>query len=185
MSKGAIAFLGILVVLAIVLISLVGYVISTNNMGVAIEAGIKAQYEQNKNNLAQYSNKIVEAAQVPAMYRDDYTKVIMASMQGRYGKNGSKAVFQWLKEHNINFDSSLYIKIQQMIDAGRTQFEKEQELLIDKKRQYETVLGIFPRGFVMHFIGFPKINLADYNIVINDYAGEAFKKGKENGIKLR
>jgi hypothetical protein len=135
--------------------------------------------------LSAYSNKIAEAVQVPAMYRDDFIKVVNASMQGRYGDKGSQAVFQWLKEQNLNFDASIYKKLQQMIESGRKDFEIEQKKLIDLKRQYEVALQTFPRGAILLFLGFPKVDLKSFNIVTSEYSNEAFKSGTDKGMKLR
>ena len=119
------------------------------------------------------------------MYRDDFTKVVQAQMQGRYGKEGSKASFQWLKEHNVQFDSTLYVQMQRMIEAGRNDFEQNQKVLIDKKRLYQKALDSMPTGIVMRFIGFPKIDLNKFGIVTSDFSDKAFATGKENGLKLR
>lgn len=155
------------------------------NGAVRHEADIKAQYTQNINNLSQYSNKIGEMVQVPSMYRDDFAKVLTEAMQGRYGKDGSQAAFQWLQEHQINFDSSIYKTVQNEIAAGRDRFEVDQKLLIDKKRVYETRLNTMPGGFFLSFMGFPKIDLTKYDIVKSDYANKAFETKVENGMKLR
>ena len=186
MSKTTMMVLGVCVLMAVLAAAIcVGTVFSANNKGVSFETQIKAQYEQNKNNLSQYSNKVAEAAQVPTMYRDDFTKVVQAQMQGRYGKEGSKASFQWLKEHNVQFDSTLYVQMQRMIEAGRNDFEQNQKVLIDKKRLYQKALDSMPTGIVMRFIGFPKIDLNKFGIVTSDFSDKAFATGKENGLKLR
>jgi hypothetical protein len=72
-----------------------------------------------------------------------------------------------------------------MIEAGRKDFEREQKKLIDLKRQYETMLETFPRGFILKFLGFPKVDLNTFNIVTSEYSNDAFKSGVDKGIKLR
>ena len=177
------------IILAIVL--LVGGVIATsyisaNNYGVTIEAQLRAERSNNQNILAGYTQKIKEAAQVPDMYVADLTKVTEAAIKGRYGQDGSKAVFQWLKEQNPNLDSKLYVKLQQIIEGGRDEFKNGQTKMLDVKRQYETQLGFFWRGMWLRIAGFPKINLDEFKPVIIDSVEEAFAKGKESGpIKLR
>ena len=177
------------IILAIVL--LVGGVLATsyisaNNYGVMIEAQLRAERSNNQNILAGYTQKIKEAAQVPDMYVADLTKVTEAAIKGRYGQDGSKAVFQWLKEQNPNLDSKLYVKLQQIIESGRDEFKNGQTKMLDVKRQYETQLGFFWRGMWLRIAGFPKINLDEFKPVIIDSVEEAFAKGKESGpIKLR
>lgn len=185
MSTGTIVALCSLGAFLLFTVITVFSVIGINNTAVKAENGIKAQYEQNQNNLSQYSNKVMEAAQVPSMYKDDFKEVLTGALTGRYGKDGSKAAFQWIKEHDIKFDSSLYTKIQNIIESGRDRFETDQKLLIDKKRLYATSLETFPNGMVLGALGFPKIDLDEYKIVKSGYANDAFKSGVEDGIKLR
>jgi len=120
------------------------------------------------------------------MYTDDLKKVYDGAIQARYGKEGSQAAFQWLKEHNPQFDSSMYVKLQTIIESGRNSFEANQKMLLDKKRVYETELRRFPTVLLANMMGFPKIDLDEIDIVTSSKTVKAFdSKMDDKEIKLR
>lgn len=176
--------LGLGVVVFLVVISIVGSIWSSNNDWITMEQGIKAQFDQNKNNYDNYFKTLKEVAQVPAMYVKGLKEVYYGCMTGRYGTNGSRAAFQWIKEHNPKFDASMYSKIQNIIVAGRKDFESNQKVLIDKKRLYQTEIQKFPGTVIASMLGFPKIDLEQFDIVTSDSTEKAFKEKKSDYIKL-
>lgn len=160
--------------------------VNAANFGNAKEQQLISIKENNRNKLAQYGQKVLEVAQVPEMYKKDMVDVATAAIQGRYGADGSRATFQFIKEQNPTLDPSMYKQIQQVIEAGRTDFQAGQTAMIDVRRQYQTALGTVWFGMWMRFAGYPKVNLADFDIVSTDLADKAFKNKKEDGpIKLR
>lgn len=175
----------ILLSLIVVVGSFVGYGLSVYNQANSFEKALTAEKDNNRNILSNYGKKVAEAAQVPDMQRDDFMKIISAQMQGRYGADGSKAAFQFLKEQNIAPDTKVYTKIQQLIESGRNEFQTGQTKLVSVKQAYTTVLGSAPRGFVMGFMGYPKINLADFDIVSDDRTEKAFATKREEALQIR
>lgn len=165
-------------------IFLISSYVSAANYGNRAETQIQATWENNQNILAQYSNRIAEMAQIPEMQKNDLLEVYTGAMQGRYGAEGSQAVFQWIQEQNPNLNPAVYTNIQTSMEAGRKDFEVAQTTLVDQKRQYQTQLGYVVRGFWLNMAGYPKINLDEYKVITNDFTNEAFTAGKENGIKL-
>ena len=177
--------LGSFLVILIIFIIGCGAVVSINNNCVHLEEGIVAQYKQNQNNYDNYFKKLKEVAQVPEMYVNDLKKVWDGVMGGRYGKNGSKATWQWIKEHNPKLDVSLYKKIQSIIESGRADFENNQKMLLDMKREYNVYLRTIPTGFIATILGYPKTDLTAMDIVTSEETEKTFKTKKSNPIKIR
>ncbi len=171
--------------IVIIVGSLFLYGVGVFNQGNRYEQQLVAEQTNNRNILSNYGKKVAESAQIPAMQRDDFVKVVKAQMEGRYGPTGSGATMQWIKENNISLDTKVYTNLQRTIEAGRNEFSTGQTKLISVKQEYTTVLGSVPRGFVLKLVGYPKINLDDFNIVSDDRTDNAFKTHKEEAIQLR
>ena len=188
-EKGLVGYV-VLGILAAVALTVVASYVTNANYGVRAETAIKATWENNENILSQYSLKVMEVAQVPAMYTKQVKEVYTDVLAGRYGENGSQAMFQWLKEQNPQIDASLYSRIQQVMEAGRNEFRVAQTQLVDQKRSYLTNLGYVWKGFWLNLAGYPKIHVGfegdadDYKVITSEYSNEAFKTGVDKGIQL-
>ena len=117
--------------------------------GAATEQTLLASLDNNKNILSSTTLKVKEMAQVPDLYAADLKKVIDANFQGRYGKDGQKAVVSFMQEHNLNLEPKMYLNIQNTMEAGRNEFKTSQTELLDKKRSYETNLNSLWSGFML------------------------------------
>ena len=178
--------LGIIVAaIAVVGIFFVASWFSYSNMGATMEQNVKMTYEDNKVVLNSYTAKVSEAAQVPDMYRDDLQKVIESTFQGRYGENGSQAVFQFINENNMTLEPQLYTKIQQIIESGREDFKVSQKRLVDVTNNYELALAKPYSKFWLNLTGYPTINIKDYAIIVTDDVEQKFKSKRDEVIKLR
>lgn len=182
------ALIGLGVVLAIIL-AVVGLgasnYISYHDQAVNYETRLDAQWNSSKNTLSTYTTKVQEVAQVPGMYRDDLMKVVEATFQGRYGQDGSKAVFQFIKESNLNLDAGMYRQIQQVMESGRNDFKASQDAIIDTRRSYVTQLNKVWSGFWMKLAGYPKVDLNKYKVVVVEGIDQKFDTGRDEVIKLR
>jgi hypothetical protein len=163
----------------------IGSYVSSYNFGNRSERAIEAGWENLQNILGQYSLKVKEAAQIPSMQTEDLAKLFTGSLEARYGADGSQAAMQWIREQNPLLDQSTYVKIQQIIEAGRNKFENEQTKFIDVKRVYETALGSFWQGMWLSVAGYPKIDLAKYKTITSQHAKVTFETGVDEGLKLR
>ncbi len=156
-----------------------------HNTGNAFDQAVIAASDETRSVLSAYATTIQEAAQVPDMQRDDLIAVVTAALDARYGENGTQAMFQAIQEQNPQINSEVYTELQRIIRAGRADFALAQKKLIDVKRAYQTALGSFWQGMWMRIAGYPKINLAEYEIITDDRTEEAFRTKREAPIQLR
>lgn len=155
------------------------------NLGVQYETKLEAVWQENQVTLNTYTAKVQETAQVPEMFKNDLREIVRDTFQGRYGQDGSKAVFQFIQEQNLNLDPQLYRQIQQVIESGRNDFQTSQKTLIDVKRSYEQQLQFFWSGLWLDIAGYPKIDLSKYKIVVLNEVTKKFETGEDSVIKLR
>lgn len=184
-SPVLVVVLGMLSILILLAGSVVISYVSASNAGNRMEVSLETTWTNNQNVLGQYTLKLQEVASVPDMYKNDLKEIVSAEMSGRYGAQGSKANMQWIQEHSQNFDSSMYTKIQQVIESGRNEFQNDQTRLLDEKRVYQTQLGSVWTGFWLHAAGYPKVDLAKYKPVVAQDTAKAFETGVQGPVKLR
>jgi Tfp pilus assembly protein PilE len=179
--------IGVIIAIAIVLClavpAIFGYV-SAYNLGNRTENQLTAMLENNENIYANGTQKVIEIAQVPSMYAEQVSKVTREAIQGRYGQDGSKAVFQFLQEQNPQLDPAMFTKIQVVIEEFRNKFELAQRDMIDVKRMYNTQLGSLWTGFWLGVAGYPKVDMKKFEIVTTERARQTFDTKRDQGINL-
>lgn len=179
--------IGVIIAISIVLClavpAIFGYV-SAYNLGNRTENQLTAMLENNENIYANGTQKVIEIAQVPSMYAEQVGKVTREAIQGRYGQDGSKAVFQFLQEQNPQLDPAIFAKIQVVIEEFRNKFELAQRDMIDVKRMYNTQLGSLWTGFWLGVAGYPKVDMKKFEIVTTERARQTFDTKRDQGINL-
>lgn len=179
----ALSIVGVFV--ALVVLVVFGYVGFSNDAN-AFEVDIKAKFTDNKNVYDNGWKKVKEVAQVPEMQVDALQKVYATTMQGRYGADGSKALFQFIKEQNPTIDQTTFIKIQQDIEAFRNEFASNQTQLVSRKQAYERFLTATTSGrFYNTFGSYPHIDLTKFDIVTSDLTETTFDKLRAGELKLK
>lgn len=183
MSKAALIAVGG-VVGSLVLVGgfLVVNYIKHSNAANTLEKSITASTRDREATLAGYGQKVLEAVQVPNIAKDHLKETIAAAITGRYGPNGSQAVFQSIQENNPTIDPALYRNLQRMIEAGRNEFDQKNRNVASKCQVYETALDNVWSGFWMNLSGWPKIDIKKVcEPISTDRAQDAVKNGKESG----
>lgn len=171
--------------------------ISFYNTAVKLENATTAQFQNNKNAYDNFWKSVQEVAQVPEKYKDDFKDLLVSETQAKFGEGGSKAAFQWFKDRDINFDASVYKKIQDVIEAGRADFKRGQQELLDKQRRYKDHVNSFGGSIWASFSGHPKavagelapvkdldgdgvLTCLDYPIVTSAKTEKVFQEGQDN-----
>lgn len=156
------------------------------------EADIPAQYSQMQNVYDNGWKQVMEENQIPQNYADQVKDVFQGTMTGRYGPEGSKALFQMITEQNPQLDSSLYKKVQESIERFHAEFQGAQSQIIALKQSYQTYAFATTSGRIYNMIGsYPHIKCGvpagsqdDYQIVTSDKTQTDFKNHKADQLDL-
>ena len=83
-----------IVAVAVLGLGLVLGVVSWYDTGVDLNNSVVAQYRDNQNSYDAMWKKIVETAQVPAKYKQDFKELLVAEVGAKFGPGGSKAMWK-------------------------------------------------------------------------------------------
>ena len=165
--------------LAAIVLILIMYVVGIYNGAVRQENGIVAVNEDMKNVHASIFNTMKSQGISIEKYCDTVIKALDVAMGGRYGNDGVKGAMVWIKEQNPTIDSSLYAKLQTVIEVGYTKFESTQRTKIDRLRVFDNFIDSFPGGFIAKAFGFPKKVTAEMRETITTAETKEMMKTKE------
>lgn len=153
--------------------------IGANDTAAGYEARIVGEGNKYRTRLGTLEQTVLEIMQIDKADREAALEIVQATMQGRYGPNGSQAAFQMLTEANIPFNGANRAKAITALEAGRNHVQSSQEAMIAIVTDYNSILNRVWSGFWTRMAGWPKINLNDYKGVSTTRADEAFKAGVE------
>jgi hypothetical protein len=171
----ALAALGALVGLAVI-----GFLMymSYSNSEVRLRNAVKAQQESNTTSFDTCWKIIQGQAQVADKYKDSFKEIYVGLMEGRhYEKGGS--LMKFITESNPNFDIRLFEKVSNSIEAQRTIFKRDQDKLIDLKREHDNMLTTMPGSFFVG--GRPPVEI---KIVTSTKTEKTFETRKEDDVDV-
>ena len=189
-GSGKTIFLVILIALAA---SVMLYFVNSfkyHDLAVDSEAGVEKQRQSILNHITSHSNKIMEMAQIPAMAAKQVTEMYTKVMQGRYGKEGSKAMFQMLTEQNPTLDQGIYKAIQLEMAGGRDKIANYSDRMIELNTVYKQHQKRKWSGYWIKGEGYPSEewvianNKCNYDAFLNAYSTVVDETNKDEGIKL-
>ena len=133
---------GALIALTLLIVFIMN--ISYQNTYERIDQDIQAQYKKVESNYEKMSRVILQQAGILNKYSNDFREIYKGMMTGRYGKDGSKAMWQWIKEQNPQIDASLYKKLMTTVEAQRTGFDRQQAKVAAMIAESNKLLKVAP-----------------------------------------
>jgi hypothetical protein len=157
------------------------YCLSTVSREVDLRTQIQAKQEANKPSFDTMWKILSQKAGVTAQYKKDFQEIWPELIAGRYSQGGGKMML-WIQERNPDFDSSLYKDLMASIEAERKRFLRDQQLLIDYKREHDQLRKRPISGLVLRMFG--DASEATITIVTSAQTDTAFATGQENDTDL-
>lgn len=144
------------------------------------ENGLEAKYTANQNEMASYTNKVTELAQVAKLSTDAQTKLMQIANESRYGKQGN-SVAMMITEQNIPMDISVVKQFAVVVSAERDRFREAQTELTDKIRNYKDLWASPINAMLLH----KQVNLTKYDIIINGYTAKAYETKRAEALEFK
>ena len=176
--KTTLAIAGI-TILTLVL-TVVGLGMSAHNSEVNLRNQITKQQTNLENHFDKTWKSIKQVAQVAEAGKEGFREIYPELMAGRYDNQRGGALMSWVSENNPNPDFiKLYDRLAVVIESQREGFTREQEKLLDMKREHDNVLQQLPSSL---FVG--GRDSIEVEIVTSAVTDEVFESGQDNDIDV-
>lgn len=151
-------------IVALVLVSSFVKVNGVRGQMIRLETGISTQYLVNQNQLSSYVLGYSEQVGIADRQATQLKAILTDAIKGRYdGKvtaQGQPALYSAIKEAYPEVDLNSYDKILTFIQANREAFRSQQQILLDKVRNYKSYRnGDIIDSFLVGLLGFPSNQL--------------------------
>lgn len=153
--------------------------ISYDNREIDLRNAAIAKEEANQARFDTVWKTIKQTAGVTDKYASDFKEIYAGMMEGRYGGEGKQSpMFKFINEANPQLDSAIYTKLANTITAQREAFTRDQQKLIDIKREHDNLRLKFPTRI---FVNVDELEIA---IVTSTKTKATFDAGVEDDIEL-
>ncbi len=176
--------IGVLIFLVIIVAPVMSF-INAKNGSVRFENEIVRLDKASEVELSNHTNKILEMVQVPKMQTEHLVKLAKEALSARYGEDGSKALFQFIKENTAAPSEKLYLDLQATIAGGRQEFKLSQDVKIEKCTQYDTWRESFPNSIFASFLDLPTKKIdSRCEIISDETTRQSFETKRTAPIKI-
>jgi hypothetical protein len=177
-STGTIVTLAVVCIIGFLVVTFAACYFGYNNKEIALRQECEAQKGKVEGVHDAMWKIISQKAQVTQEYKESFDSIYTHIIEGRYSQ-GDGSLMKWIVEANPEFDSSLFQDVMDAIEQQRTIFRNVQEVMIDKKREHETLCKTYPGKW---FIS--DTSPIEYTVISSSRSKEVMKTGEDNDIEL-
>jgi hypothetical protein len=174
--KTIIATVGIAVVGVLLLI---GLYMSAHNSEVSLRNKFSAQQKSNESSFDKTWKIIQQQAGVASEERETFRETYVEIMDATEGVVGKGMLASFFTQTKIEISPALFLKLMTTIEAQRESFHRDQQKLLEIKKDHDNVLTRVPSSW---FVG--GRDHLEAKIITSDRTTEAFSLGEDNNIEL-
>lgn len=167
-----------LIILGVVLLLLVVMYFHYNNREIALRKEAEAQQGKIESVYDTMWKTLKQEAGVTDQYRKTFEEIYPKLIAGRYSQDG-KELMKFIKESNPDFDTRLYDKLMQSIEAQRAYFASSQQRMLDIIRERETLLEQMPSCW---FIS--NKSKIEYEVISSTASKDTMVSRREDDVEL-
>lgn len=174
-----IVLITLLVILGCGVATFAGMYFSYNNKEIALRAKAEAQVGKIEGVHDKMWKVIQQKAQVTTEYKDAFAEIYPDIISGRYSSEGDGSLMKWVTESNPNFDTSLYTDLMQSIEILRSEFQRNQETMLDLVREHKTLCTTYPgRWFISNTLEI------EYTVISSTKSKVVMETGIDDDVKM-
>lgn len=167
-----------LIILGVVLLLLVVMYFHYNNREIALRKEAEAQQGKIESVYDTMWKTLKQEAGVTDQYRKTFEEIYPKLIAGRYSQEGGE-LMKFIKESNPEFDTRLYDKLMQSIEAQRAYFASSQQRMLDIIRERETLLEQMPSCW---FIS--NKSKIEYEVISSTASKDTMVSRREDDVEL-
>jgi hypothetical protein len=138
----------IIIILSSVIVCAVAVFMTTyfsyNNKEIRLRAQADAQVSKIEGVHDKMWKTLQQKAQISNEYKKAFAEIYPDIISGRYSGTNDGSLMKWVTEQNPHFDTTLYKDLSQSIEILRSEFQRNQETLIDIVREHKTLCSTYP-----------------------------------------